>query len=101
MGDEPVGQQALAQHIRPRLVAKARMQIDKVSGEPVLLYPEGLLLLNTTGAAIIQLCDGKHTFLEIVMELAAQYNISSEVLRSDVGDYLVRLHKCALMDFNL
>jgi pyrroloquinoline quinone biosynthesis protein D len=100
MGDEPVGQQALAQHIRPRLVAKARMQIDKVSGEPVLLYPEGLLLLNTTGAAIIQLCDGKHTFLEIVMELAAQYNISSEVLRSDVGDYLVRLHKRALMDFN-
>jgi pyrroloquinoline quinone biosynthesis protein D len=101
MGDEPVGQQALAQHIRPRLVAKARMQIDKVSGEPVLLYPEGLLLLNTTGAAIIQLCDGKHTFLEIVMELAAQYNISSEVLRSDVGDYLVRLHKRALMDFIL
>jgi pyrroloquinoline quinone biosynthesis protein D len=101
MEDEPAGQQPLAQHTRPRLVAKARMQIDKVSGEPVLLYPEGLLLLNTTGAAIIPLCDGKHTFLEIVMELAAHYNVSPEVLRSDVSEYLVRLHKRALMDFNL
>ena len=98
---DAAGQQPLAQHIRPKLVAKARMQIDKVSGEPVLLYPEGLLLLNTTGALIIQLCDGKHTFLEIVMELAAQYNVSPEVLRNDVGEYLVRLHKRALMDFNL
>jgi pyrroloquinoline quinone biosynthesis protein D len=101
MDDEPVGRQLLAQHIRPRLVAKARMQVDKVTGELVLLYPEGLLLLNTTGAAIIQLCDGKHTFLEILMELAAQYNLSPEVLRSDVSEYLVRLHKRALMDFNL
>ena|SRR5436309_1251134 len=101
MDDEPVGRQPLAQHVRPRLVAKARMQIDKVSGEPVLLYPEGLLLLNATGAAIIQLCDGQHTFLEIVMELAVQYNVSPEVLRSDVGEYLVRLHERALMNFNL
>src|SRR5260370_9198998 len=101
MDDEPRGWQPLGQHIRPRLVAKARMQIDKVSGESVLLYPEGLLLLNTTGAAIIPLCDGKHTFLEIVMELAAHYNVSPEVLRSDVSEYLVRLHKRALMDFNL
>ena len=101
MDDEPVCQQPLAQHLRPRLVAKARTQIDKVSGEPVWLYPEGLLLLNATGAAIIQLCDGKHTFLEILMELAVQYNVSPEVLRSDVSEYLVRLHRLALMDFNL
>jgi pyrroloquinoline quinone biosynthesis protein D len=101
MDDKPVGRQLLPQHIRPRLVAKARMQVDKVTCELVLLYPEGLLLLNTTGAAIIQLCDGKHTFLEILMELAAQYNVTPEVLRSDVGEYLARLHKRALMDFNM
>src|SRR5260370_36970479 len=98
MEDEPAGQQPLAQHTRPRLVAKARMQIDKVSGEPVLLYPEGLLLLNTTGAAIIPLCDGKHTFLEIVMELAAHYNVSPAALRRDVIQNVVPLHKRALMD---
>ena len=101
MDDEPGGRQPLAQHIRPRLVAKARMQVDKVTGEPVLLYPEGLLLLNTTGAAIIPLCDGKHTLLEIVLELAAHYNVSSEGLQSDVSEYLVRLHRLALMDFNV
>src|SRR5260370_38194424 len=101
MEDEPAGQQPLAQHTRPRLVAKARMQIDKVSGEPVLLYPEGLLLLNTTGAAIIPLCDGKHTFLEIVMELAAHYNVSPQGLRRHVREYLVRLHNRPLLNFNL
>jgi pyrroloquinoline quinone biosynthesis protein D len=101
MQDEPEVWQPLAKHIRPRLVAKARMQIDKVSGESVLLYPEGLLLLNTTGAAIVPLCDGKHTLLEIVLELTAHYNVSFEMLRSDVSEYLVRLHQLALMDFNL
>lgn len=32
--------------------AKAQLQIDKVSGEPVLLYPEGVVLLNDPSAAI-------------------------------------------------
>lgn len=100
MGKEPGGQQPLAEHVHPKLAAKARMQIDKVSGEPVLLYPEGVLLLNATGAAIIQLCDGKHTFLEVVMELAACYNTSPEMLRGAVSEYLVRLNKRALMEIN-
>ena|SRR5258708_30866452 len=100
MGNEPGAKQPLAQHVRPRLAAKARLQIDKVSGEPVLLYPEGLLLSNATGVAILELCDGQHTFLEIIVELAIRYNASLEALRGDVSEYLIRLHEYALIEFN-
>ncbi|MBV9231754.1 MAG: pyrroloquinoline quinone biosynthesis peptide chaperone PqqD [Chloroflexi bacterium] len=90
----------LAQNVRPRLAAKARMQIDQLTGEPVVLYPEGVLLLNATGAEILRLCDGQHTFLAIVRELAHRYNVSPEVLQREVNTYLVRLHKRSLVEFS-
>ena len=31
----------------------------------VLLYPEGAVLLNDTGAAILELCDGQRSVAEI------------------------------------
>ncbi len=39
----------------------------------VLLYPEGVVKLNETGAAILQLCDGSRTAEEIVSELNDKY----------------------------
>jgi len=38
---------------RPRLAPGVRLQTDRVSGSPVLLYPEGMLQMNPTGAAIV------------------------------------------------
>ena len=49
---------------RPALAARVRLQTDPVSGEPVLLYPEGLLLLNATAHAVASVAtarDGRHT----------------------------------------
>ncbi len=86
--------------IRPIVAAKARLQKDKVSGEPILLYPEGLLQLNSTGAEILQLCDGHHTFREIVVELARHHNITPEALREDVDEYLNSLYQHALLEFH-
>ena len=34
---------------RPRLSSRARVQMDKITGKPVMLYPEGALILNPTG----------------------------------------------------
>ena len=42
----------------PRIHPKARLQWDEVRGRDVLLYPEGLVALNPTGAEILKLCDG-------------------------------------------
>ena len=35
------------------------LETDKVSNEPVLLYPEGILQLNETAHAIVERCDGR------------------------------------------
>jgi coenzyme PQQ biosynthesis protein PqqD len=94
-------QHVLVADIRPNLVFKARLQIDKATGEPVLLYPEGLLQLNVTGAAIIQLCDGQRTLSAMLTELAELYQvISLEALAAEVSAFLTRLHNLALLEFN-
>jgi pyrroloquinoline quinone biosynthesis protein D len=94
-------QHVLTADMRPNLVFKARLQIDKATGEPVLLYPEGLLQLNGTGAAIIQLCDGQRTFSEMLAELAGHYQVASqEALTAEVSVFLIRLHNLALLEFS-
>ena len=97
MNDEPHNL-PLSSGTRPRLAAKARVQTDKISGKVALLYPEGVLLLNPTGAAIVELCDGQHTFQEMVTTLAARYNSSPNSLSSDVAEYLDRLREHGLLE---
>jgi pyrroloquinoline quinone biosynthesis protein D len=97
MSDES-GDRVIGSGVRPRLAAKARLQTDRLSGEPVLLYPEGALLLNSTGAAIVGLCDGRRTFAELVDELAARYNAPPGELSGDVGAYLTRLRDHGLLE---
>ena len=49
----------------PKLWKLARLDFDAVRGRPVLLYPEGAVLLNDTGQAILELVDGRRTIGEI------------------------------------
>jgi pyrroloquinoline quinone biosynthesis protein D len=76
---------------RPRLSPRARMQYDTVREKQVLLFPEGLLVLNETAAAILTLCDGQRSVAEIAAELSARYGHAVE---QDVLNLLNRLtHK--------
>ncbi|HWC60806.1 MAG TPA: pyrroloquinoline quinone biosynthesis peptide chaperone PqqD [Verrucomicrobiae bacterium] len=84
--------------MRPKLSARARLQTDKVTGKPVLLYPEGVLMLNPTGHAIASLCTGEMTFQEIVVKLAERYKISAEQISPQVADYLNRLREKNLLE---
>ncbi len=83
---------------RPRLRPGVRRQDDRVSGRPALLYPEGVLLLNPTGAAIVELCDGRRTLEDVVAALAANFAAPPEVIRPDVAEYLLRLRQKGLME---
>lgn len=83
--------------VRPRLTKKARLVQDRVSGEPLLLYPEGVLRLNATAGAIIGLCDGRRTLAEVVAELGSRYAVLPEAIRSEVQELLNRLHGCGLV----
>ena len=73
---------------RPKLWRLARLDYDPVRQRPVLLYPEGAVLLNDTGAAILELCTGDRTVSEIVGILSQRYQ--SDVA-GDVIDYLAQM----------
>jgi pyrroloquinoline quinone biosynthesis protein D len=57
----------------PRLHPKVRLQRDEVRGRDVLLYPEGLVALNPSGAEVLRLCDGRRSVADVVAALAARY----------------------------
>jgi pyrroloquinoline quinone biosynthesis protein D len=80
---------------RPRLARQVRLDWDPVRERHVLLVPEGVLVLNQTGATILGLCDGERTVVEIVEELRGQYN---HVAGDEVRDFLSRLVSKRLME---
>ncbi len=73
---------------RPHLARLVRLQWDPVREQQVLLAPEGVLVLNQTGATILGLCDGERTVVEIVEELRGRYD---RVAGEEVRDFLARL----------
>jgi len=59
---------------RPRLAPHVRLAYDQTRQRHVLLTPETVTLLNGTGAAILELCDGMRTVTEILAELRGRYD---------------------------
>jgi len=76
---------ALTSDFVPRLWRLARLEFDAVRQRPVLLYPEGAVLLNDTGAAVLELVDGKRTVGEIARVLGERYQTD---VTADVTEYL-------------
>ena len=72
----------------PALWRLARIEFDRVRQQRVLLYPEGVVLLNDTGAAILELCDGKRSISEIAAVLGERYHCD---VTADVVEYLSQL----------
>ena len=72
----------------PALWKLARMEFDAVRNRPVLLYPEGAVLLNDTGRAILELVDGRRSVGEIARILGERYQTD---VTADVTEYLAHL----------
>jgi pyrroloquinoline quinone biosynthesis protein D len=79
---------AIALDTVPKLWRLARLDYDPARQRPVLLYPEGAVLLNDTGRAILELVDGNRSVAEIAAELSARYQTD---VTADVADYLSHL----------
>jgi pyrroloquinoline quinone biosynthesis protein D len=78
----------------PRIWRLARLDFDPARERPVLLYPEGAVLLNDTGRAILELVDGQRTVRQIAAELSARYQTD---VTADVTEYLSRLEERELI----
>jgi pyrroloquinoline quinone biosynthesis protein D len=72
----------------PRIWRLARLDYDPARQRPVLLYPEGAVLLNDTGREILELVDGQRTVQQIAAALSARYETD---VTADVTEYLSRL----------
>ena len=79
----------IAENARPRLASKARLKWDEARKKHLLLFPEGLLVLNPTARDVVALCDGTITFAEMVKKLGEQYK--TETVRADIEELLSRL----------
>jgi pyrroloquinoline quinone biosynthesis protein D len=60
---------------RPVIGRGFRLQWEPAQGAHVLLYPEGMVKLNGSAAAIMCRCDGQRTLDEIVTELESAFGV--------------------------
>jgi pyrroloquinoline quinone biosynthesis protein D len=81
----------------PRLHPKARLQWDEVRHRDVLLYPEGLIALNPTGAEILKLCDGRRSVAAVAGALERRYGAPG--IAAEVSAFLDALVAKGLVQF--
>lgn len=82
-------------HSYPRMAQGVRLFWDDVRQQRLLLFPEGLLVLNATAWAVLELCNGERTVNEIVAKLADQH--SNTNVEKDVYHLLSRISERGLL----
>ena len=80
---------------RPILVSQARYRWDKIRHQHQVVFPEGILVLNETGAAIVQCCDGRGMD-ELIGDLAARFPGTNPA--EDVEQFVRRLASRGLVE---
>jgi pyrroloquinoline quinone biosynthesis protein D len=58
---------------RPAIGGGFRLQWEPAQGTHVLLYPEGIVQLSRSAAAIMTRCDGQRTVANIVADIERAY----------------------------
>jgi pyrroloquinoline quinone biosynthesis protein D len=69
---------------RPAVAHGFRLQWEAAQNAHVLLYPEGMIKLNTSAGEILKRCDGATTIADITADLEhafAASNLSEDVIR--------------------
>ena len=89
---------ALSLTDRPQLRRGVRTGIDPLSDQAVLLFPEGVLFLNETAAAVIRRCDGSRSVAEVVQAVGEVYDAVAvedvmSLLRDLITQHLLLVHR--------
>jgi pyrroloquinoline quinone biosynthesis protein D len=69
---------------RPAVARGFRLQWEAAQNAHVLLYPEGMIKLNTSAGEILKRCDGATTITDITADLERAFatsNLSEDVIR--------------------
>ncbi|WP_033441271.1 pyrroloquinoline quinone biosynthesis peptide chaperone PqqD [Saccharothrix sp. NRRL B-16314] len=72
----------------PRLRRGVKTAYDETRACHVVLFPEGVLVLNETAAAVVGLCDGRTSVEGIARRLAEEFD---GVRAADVAELVDRL----------
>ena len=70
----------------PTLSTGYRLQWEQVQDCHVLLYPEGMVQLNSTAAAILQQIDGQRDLASIISALESEF--AQTDLGSDITEFI-------------
>ena len=71
---------------RPVITRLFRLQWEEAQQNYVLLYPEGMVKLNTSGGEILKRCNGNLTVAEIIADLERTFETNG--LLDDVTAFL-------------
>ncbi|HEX4268208.1 MAG TPA: pyrroloquinoline quinone biosynthesis peptide chaperone PqqD [Steroidobacteraceae bacterium] len=71
---------------RPAIGRGFRLQWEPAQEAHVLLYPEGMVKLNQSAAAILTRCNGRRTVADIVTDLESTYALTG--LTQDVCAFI-------------
>jgi pyrroloquinoline quinone biosynthesis protein D len=69
---------------RPAVARGFRLQWEEAQNAHVLLYPEGMIKLNTSAGEILKRCDGATTLADITVDLERAFatsDLSADVMR--------------------
>jgi len=69
---------------RPAVAHGFRLQWEAAQNAHVLLYPEGMIKLNTSAGEILKRCDGATTIADITVDLERAFaasGLSADVMR--------------------
>lgn len=71
---------------KPKLSRLFRLQWEEAQANYVLLYPEGMVKLNTSAAEILKRCDGERDLAAITSDLESAFSATG--LGPDVEDFI-------------
>ena len=92
------GTSGLDEKARPKLARKARLKLDRHTGEHWLIYPERGMRLNASAARIAALCSGELQLSELIERLAADSTGASRAqIEQEAGAFLRALTERGLL----
>ena len=82
----------------PRLAAGCRW--GGTEQDRMILFPEGAIKLQGTGRQVLERCDGKRTFGEIISELQKEFGKTDpDTIRADIGIFLEQWQNKRILDY--